>query len=70
MKFAQPPHKANLNTPKKSILVQLFKSMCCLAVVDDFRALSRFNLRELCAVEEEGGAQEAAPDGDKTTEET
>lgn len=45
--ISQPPHKANLNAPKKSVLVQLFKSMCCLSVVEDFRTLARFNIREL-----------------------
>lgn len=44
------------------MLVQLFRGMCCLSVVDDFRALSRFNLRELCAVGGEAEAEGAAND--------
>lgn len=65
---SQPPHKVNLGEPKKCILVQLFKSMCCLAVVDDFRALSRFNLRELCAEHEVegGGNAKVQVDGGET----
>ncbi len=46
--------------------------MCCLAVVDDFRALARFNLRELCAVEEDKskdkGKQEGAGGEEKRAE--
>ncbi len=46
----QPPHKVNLTTPSKSILVQLLKSSCALAVADGYRAHAKFNIKELCGL--------------------
>ena len=46
----QPPHKVNLTTPSKSILVQLLKSSCALAVADGYRAYSKYNIKELCGL--------------------
>lgn len=46
----QPPHKVNLTAPSKSILVQLLKSSCALAVADGYRAHSKFNIKELCGL--------------------
>ena len=43
----QPPHKVNLTAPAKSIMVNLTKDSCGVAVVSDFKDLGRFNIREL-----------------------
>ena len=48
--WLQPPHKVNLTTPSKSILVQLLKSSCALAVADGYRAHAKFNIKELCGL--------------------
>ena len=44
---AQPPHTVDLSHPAKTIMVNIVKGSCGVAVVDDFRDLSRFNLRAL-----------------------
>lgn len=56
----QPPHKVNLSHPEKTILVNVAKGTCGVAVVEDFRELAKYNLRALAA--SEGG--EAAKDAD------
>lgn len=60
----QPPHKVNLGAPAKSVLVNVAKGSVGVAVVDDFKVLSRFNLRALAGEEEEeegkGGSGAAA----------
>jgi tRNA acetyltransferase TAN1 len=42
-----PPHKVNLNTPQKSILVNILKNTCGIAVVEDYKGLSKFNIKAL-----------------------
>ena len=58
--WLQPPHKVNLTTPSKSILVQLLKSSCALAVADDYRAHAKFNIKELCGLGTTGGPKPSA----------
>ncbi|KAL4534850.1 hypothetical protein Ndes2526A_g05720 [Nannochloris sp. 'desiccata'] len=41
------PHKVNLNNPSKTILVNVLKNTCGLAVVDNYKELSKFNIRAL-----------------------
>lgn len=43
----QPPHKVNLSKPAKTIMVNIVKGTCGVAVVDDFKDLARYNLRAL-----------------------
>lgn len=43
----QPPYKVDLNNPEKTVLVNVIKGTCGAAVVQKYRALSKFNLREL-----------------------
>ncbi|KAF6261244.1 hypothetical protein COO60DRAFT_1699940 [Scenedesmus sp. NREL 46B-D3] len=43
----QPPHKVNLKTPQKTILVQLVRTVCCISVLDSYKELARFNVRKL-----------------------
>ncbi|PSC72640.1 THUMP domain-containing family [Micractinium conductrix] len=47
------PHKVNLNAPQKTILVNLVKGTCGVAVVQRFRELFRYNIRTLAQPEEE-----------------
>ena len=49
---AQPPHKVDLNEPQKCVLVQLLKACAALTVVDEYRDLAKFNLRELATQDE------------------
>lgn len=42
-------HKVNLSNPEKTIIVQLIKSSCALSIVDQYKQLMKFNLRELAA---------------------
>ncbi|GIL57424.1 hypothetical protein Vafri_12651 [Volvox africanus] len=46
-----PPHKVNLTSPSTSVLVQLIRNGCTMAVVPGYRELARFNLRRLAEVE-------------------
>ena len=49
---AQPPHRVDLNEPQKCVLVQLLRSCAALTVVDEYRGLAKFNLRELATQDE------------------
>ena len=49
----QPPHKVNLSSPEKTVIVQLLKSSAALSVVTKHRELMRFNLKELSTTDEE-----------------
>lgn len=53
----QAPHKVNLGSPQKTIIVNLLKNACAVAVAEQFRELAKFNLRTLTTPpEEEGGS--------------
>ncbi len=72
----QAPHKVNLNNPEKTILVNLLKNACGVAVVEQFRQLSKFNIRVLTTPPEEDkegeegkkAAEASAKDGGKGSE--
>lgn len=55
-------HKVDLTAPEYTILVQIVKTMCCLAVVPDYEALRKYNMQTLGQSEEEeaAAAQKAA----------
>ena len=55
----QAPHKVNLDKPQKTILVNVLKATCGVAVVEQFRELCRFNIRTLAIPEEERERQKA-----------
>ena len=55
----QPPHKVNLDKPQKTILVNVTKATCGVAVVEQFRELCRYNIRTLAIPEEERERQKA-----------
>lgn len=49
----QPPYKVNLSNSEKTIMVNIAKGSCGVAVVDNFKGLGKFNLR-LLATDGEG----------------
>jgi hypothetical protein len=68
----QPPHKVNLTDMQKTVLVQLVKSSAGLSVIEGYKDLSKFNLRELGtheSGEEEEGTAEAASEPETGKEE-
>lgn len=62
----QPPHKVNLASPDKTILVNLLKNACGVAVVQQYKELAKFNVHMLThppEEEEEGGGGKQAAEG-------
>ena len=49
----QPPHKVNLTSPEKTVIVQLLKSSAALSVAPKHKELMRFNLKELSTTDTE-----------------
>ncbi|GMH00017.1 hypothetical protein Nepgr_001856 [Nepenthes gracilis] len=41
------PHKVDLKDPAKTIVVQIVKTMCLIGVVDKYKELAKYNLRQL-----------------------
>ncbi|XP_042481463.1 THUMP domain-containing protein 1 homolog isoform X2 [Macadamia integrifolia] len=41
------PYKVDLNNPDKSIIVQVAKTICLIGVVEKYKELSKYNLRQL-----------------------
>jgi hypothetical protein len=52
-----PPNTVNLGDPAKSIMVNLVKGTCGVAVVDDFRKLAKYNIKAIVAPPEEKEAE-------------
>ncbi|CAL4987396.1 unnamed protein product [Urochloa decumbens] len=52
-KSVPPPHKVDLKTPDKTIIVQIAKTICMIGVVERYKELSKFNLRQLTSSESE-----------------
>ncbi|PIA53671.1 hypothetical protein AQUCO_00900329v1 [Aquilegia coerulea] len=46
-KSVPEPHKVDLNNPDKSIIVQIAKTVCSIGVVEKYKELSKYNLRQL-----------------------
>ncbi|KAJ4809070.1 THUMP domain-containing protein 1 [Rhynchospora pubera] len=46
-KSVPKPHKVDLSNPDKSIIVQIAKTNCMVGVVEKYKELSKFNLRQL-----------------------
>ena len=59
----QPPYKVNLNAPDRSVLVNICKGSCGVSVGEDFRELSKYNLKALVG-EKEDEAEGEGNDGD------
>lgn len=68
--FKSNAHKVDLSNPQVTIVVEIIKGLCCLAVVPDYLQLKKYNLAELC--EKRGGAAKKveAKEGEPTKEET
>ncbi|KAL2620461.1 hypothetical protein R1flu_000666 [Riccia fluitans] len=50
-KLVPEPHSVDLKNPQKTILLQVVKTACAIGVVQDFRELAKYNLRQLTAPE-------------------
>lgn len=50
-------YKVDLKSPVKVILVQVVKSSCCLAVIDDWLKYDRYNARRVAGLEDENGQE-------------
>ncbi|CAH1399158.1 unnamed protein product [Nezara viridula] len=42
-------HKVNLNSPVKSVIVEIIRNICCLSVIDHFHDYMKFNLIALAS---------------------
>ncbi|KAL6009984.1 hypothetical protein ACLOJK_000415 [Asimina triloba] len=49
-KSVPPPHKVDLSSPDKTIIVQVAKTICMVGVVEKYKELSKFNLRQLTSI--------------------
>ncbi|XP_066338265.1 uncharacterized protein [Miscanthus floridulus] len=52
-KSVPQPHKVDLSNPDKTIVVQIAKAICMIGVVERYKELSKFNLRQLTSPESE-----------------
>ncbi|XP_072961535.1 uncharacterized protein [Typha angustifolia] len=46
-KSVPQPHKVDLSSPDKTIIVQVVKTICLVGVVERYKELSKYNLRQL-----------------------
>ncbi|RLM69590.1 nucleolin [Panicum miliaceum] len=52
-KSVPQPHKVDLKNPDKTIIVQIAKTICMIGVVERYKELAKFNLRQLTSPESE-----------------
>ncbi|WVZ51068.1 hypothetical protein U9M48_002252 [Paspalum notatum var. saurae] len=50
-KSVPQPHKVDLSNPDKTIIVQIAKTICMIGVVERYKELAKFNLRQLISPE-------------------
>ncbi|KAL6843013.1 hypothetical protein ACP4OV_027326 [Aristida adscensionis] len=50
-KSVPQPHKVDLSNPDKTIVVQIAKTICLIGVVERYKELAKFNLRQLTSPE-------------------
>jgi hypothetical protein len=63
-KAVPAPHKVNLGDPEKTVLVQLIRNVCAVAVAPRFKELCKYNVKVAAEdEEEEGGGKEGAGGG-------
>lgn len=48
-KSVPQPHKVDLSKPDKTIIVQIVKTICLVGVVERYKELSKYNLRQLAS---------------------
>jgi hypothetical protein len=58
-KAVPAPHKVNLSKPDRTILVQLVRNVCAVAVAPRFKELCKYNVRVAAEPEEEEGGAAA-----------
>ncbi|XP_026411856.1 uncharacterized protein LOC113307621 [Papaver somniferum] len=46
-KSVPEPRKVDLSNPDKTIIVEICKTLCCIGVVEKYKELSKYNLRQL-----------------------
>lgn len=46
-------HKADLKTPKLTVLMEIMKGLCCMSVLQDYQRLRHYNLAQLAKPEED-----------------
>lgn len=46
-KSVPQPHKVDLSNPDKTIIVQVVKTLCLIGIVEKYKELSKYNLRQL-----------------------
>ncbi|XP_068659824.1 uncharacterized protein [Aristolochia californica] len=46
-KSVPAPHKVDLNSPDKTIIVQIAKTICMVGIIEKYKELAKFNLRQL-----------------------
>ncbi|KAM7277751.1 hypothetical protein ACFE04_004885 [Oxalis oulophora] len=46
-KSVPAPHKVDLTNPDKTIIVQIVKTVCLIGIVEKYKELAKFNLRQL-----------------------
>ncbi|KAL5708275.1 hypothetical protein ACHQM5_019089 [Ranunculus cassubicifolius] len=51
-KSVPAPHKVDLNNPDKSITVQIARTVCSIGVVEKYKELAKYNLRQLTSPKE------------------
>jgi tRNA acetyltransferase TAN1 len=58
----------NLKEPKKTILVEVIKGLCCITVVTDYITLKKYNLNEL-TTKPDSAKEEQSVNAEKEPEE-
>ncbi|KAK9062902.1 hypothetical protein SSX86_020092 [Deinandra increscens subsp. villosa] len=51
-KSVPEPHKVDLTNPDRTIVVQIAKTICCIGVVEKYKELAKYNLRQLTSSKE------------------
>ncbi|KAJ6755219.1 THUMP DOMAIN-CONTAINING PROTEIN 1 [Salix purpurea] len=46
------PHKVDLSNPDKTIVVEIVKTLCLIGVIEKYKELSKYNLRQLTSSEQ------------------
>lgn len=61
-------NKVNLKEPKKTILVEVIKGLCCITVVTDYILLKKYNLNELTTKPESAKADQAEKEPEENSQ--
>ncbi|XP_054288993.1 THUMP domain-containing protein 1 homolog [Macrosteles quadrilineatus] len=61
-------HKANLKEPNRTVLVEIFKGMCLMSVLEDYKTLRHYNIAELTKPDEGETEKESQVEAEKQEE--